>query len=514
VVRDVGPHGGGGPGGGVLPGAVADEEAPIVHQRVDLAPASGSFEEAERLAHRLGGLPLALHLAGAALAEVTAMPSILVGDVGSPCTFAQYGHALDEQFTSLFPPTSEEVAADPHQARQLVGQTWQLSLTQLSSSGFPDARPLLRLLACFGDAPIPYGLLLNPGILAGSPLFPGITGRRLWDVLQALDGLNLITLGGGQTTDPTSFTASLHPLVRETNAVHADGGDPSEYPTLAARLIAASAETPISESDDSPEAWPRWLALAPHVFHVLQRLEAAGGCDAEVAPGVLRAATLAARCHFGTGLYRQAESELRSVLNVAGLLLGEQHPEVLATRHQLARVLHNRGHPAQAAAELQIVLEARRKTFGEDHPGTLATRNQLAWTLRAQGLRDDAERELEAIIEAKTRVLGGEHPDTLVARMDLAQVRHEQGHHERAAAEYADVLAARRRILGNDHTKTLATRHNLATTLDELGQRADAAAELREVLDRRRRVLGEDPPGHPRVRRVVETRPVLMRPAA
>ena len=461
---------------------------------IDLAPASGSLDNAERLAQRLGGLPLALHLAGAALAEAMAMPPILTGDSGLPATFAEYGQALDEQLTMPLPSTFTEFTADPHQVRQLVGQTWEVSLTQLSSAGFPDARPLLRLLACLGNAPIPYGLLLDPGILAGSSLFPDITGRRLWDVLLALDGLNLITLGDGHAANPIGFTVTLHPLVRETNAVHLNHSDASEYSVLAARLIAACAENPASEADDSPETWPRWLALAPHVFHVLQHLETAKGCDSDVAAGACRAATLAARCHFGSGLYEQAETELRLVLKLACPLLGEQHYEVLATRHQLARVLHERGQLAQAAAELEIVLKARRRTLGEERRATLATRNQLAWTLRGQGLLDEAQQELEALVNDKTRVLGPEDPDTVVARMDLAQVWHEQGRYERAAAEYVDVLAMRRRILGDDHRKTLNTRHDLAQLWYDLGEFAQAATAYTEVLAARRRILGEDHP--------------------
>ena len=503
---------------------------------VDLAPASGSVEDAETLAHRLGGLPLALHLAGSALAEVSAIPPILVGDGGLPCTFAQYGHALDEQFTSLFPPTSEEVAADPHQARQLVGQTWQISLTQLSASGFPDARPLLRLLACFGDASIPYGLLLKPSILAASPLFPGITGRRLWDVLQALDGLNLITLGSGQTADPSSFTASLHPLVRETNAapcrpqrplrVHdlgcpphrGVGREPRKRVGRLPRGMAAMAGTGATRHPRPPSTGGREWMRRRRCRRGMPRSNARRALPLQHRP------VQAGRERAAVGAERRLSPPRRAASRGAG------HPPPARPGPARPRP------PRAAAAELRIVLEARRRTSGEDHPGTLATRNQLAWTLRAQGLHDDAECELEAIIEAKTRVLGGEHPDTLVARMDLAQVRHEQGHHERAAAEYADVLAARRRILGDDHPKTLntrqdlaqlwydqgqfaeaasaysevlaarrrvlgddhpktlATRHNLAITLDKLGQRADAAGELREVLDTRRRVLGEDHP--------------------
>ena len=482
-------------GGAVLRSVVALPSRLGGQILTDLAPSSGTFEEATSLAQRLGGLPLALQLAGAALAEATGMPAIFAEEGGAPRTFTDYERVLGERFVSLFPLASGEVAGDPAQARQLVGHTWELSLAQLSSCGYPEARPLLRLLSCLGDASVPYGLLLNPTVLAASELLPGITGQRLWVVLQALDSLNLITLARDLGTGPVNHTLSLHPLVRDTNVLQIDIGDQSDYLILAARLVTALAEIPDSEADDAPETWAHWLALAPHAFHVLHRLEIAGApADVTLTERVCRAATLAARCHFASGLYGQAENELRVVLRTAQLLLGEGHPEVLAARHQLARVLHERGLPDQAENELRAVLEARRRSVGDDHPNTLATRNQLAWSLRAQGRHDDAEHELRAVIKSKTRVLGHEHPDTLIARMDLAQVRHEQGHLEWAAVEYAEILAARLRILGKDHPKTLNTRQDLAQLWHDQGRLPQAAAEYAEILVARRRIFGEKHP--------------------
>ena len=65
----------------------------------------------------------------------------------------------------------------------------------------PEARLMLRLLASFADAPVPYQLLLHPASLAACPLFAGITGPRLWQV-QGPGQFGLIDLAASDD-DPT-----------------------------------------------------------------------------------------------------------------------------------------------------------------------------------------------------------------------------------------------------------------------------------------------------------------------
>lgn len=463
---------------------------------IDLASTSGTQQEAAALAQRLGGLPLALHLAGAALADTAATPPMFTDHDDAPRTFAEYRDTLDAHFAEVFPAPPPGETMKSATARRLVGQTWELSLDQLGSRGLPEARPLLRLLSCMADAPIPYGLLLNPDWLSTSSLFPGMTGRQLWTVLTELDRLSLITLTRDPAAnDPAADTLLLHPLVRETNAAQADLDDPEGLPGLAVRLVASFVVPPASEADEDPQQSTRWLVLAPHAFHALSRIEAfRAPIDIDLATRACQAATLAGRYHFAHGLYGQAETELRTVIESSKRLLGDQHPETLAARHQLARVLHERGSTADAESELRALIKDRQRVLGEDHRSTLATRNQLAWALRERGEYGDAERELHAVIEAKRRVLPDEHPDTWIARMDLAQVWHEQGQYEKADAAYQEVLAARRRLLGPDHPKTLNTMHDIANLRHQQGRLDQAADEYRVVLAARRRVHGEDHP--------------------
>jgi NB-ARC domain len=116
----------------------------------DLAPhlREDAKEPAMDLARRLGGLPLALHLAGSYLA--------------SPFTrwhsFAAYLEALDSEGLPDVLADLDDLGA---QARVTVTRTWELSLDALAA----DGRPLLFLLSCYAAAtPIP-AMLLKPDLL-------------------------------------------------------------------------------------------------------------------------------------------------------------------------------------------------------------------------------------------------------------------------------------------------------------------------------------------------------------
>jgi hypothetical protein len=152
---------------------------------------AGTDEEAEALASRLGGLPLALRLAGAHLAETTAAPW------PSPtATFRGYqapmeARRLDEVLGAATPP-----ALIGEQSHKVISRAWELSLDLLDRRGMPEARSVLRLLSFLADAPIPYALVLHPDTLAAasSELFADMEAARLWQLLRALGHLGLVDL--------------------------------------------------------------------------------------------------------------------------------------------------------------------------------------------------------------------------------------------------------------------------------------------------------------------------------
>jgi len=478
---------------GVLP---AEDAARVLADHAGHLACLGSADEAWSLAARLGGLPLALKIAGSYLAESVATPQAFAG-AGLIRTYRQYQIAIEAgDLATVFPAPGGELSQD--QARGLIGRTWELSLDLLDGRQLPEARRLLRLLATFADAPIPHEFLLDPATLAASPLFTGLTGARLWQALRALDGYGLIDLvpGGGEVIPVTQ----LHPLIRDTSAPGLDvtaGEDATarEYVRcldLAARLLARAAE---AGSPEDPRAWPLWRLLARHALYVFDELTAEfDRFDAAAAAAAADAAGKAADYFNAQGLPVVAEALYRQVRAVEDRVLGADHPETLVIQYSIAVKTAERGDHAAAEAEFREVLAGELRVLGPDHPSTLKTRHAIAWLTAMRGDHARAEAEFRAVLAAKLAVLGPDHPSTLTTRHEIARLMAERGDRPAAEAEFRAVLAAKLAVLGGGHPSALKTRHAIAWLMAERGERARAEAEFRDVLERELVVLGPDHP--------------------
>ena len=144
----------------------------------------GTDVAARRLADRLGGLPLALRHAGSYLSSTTrAAPwPGLVRD------FAAYASALDKAGALPLLDSPPLGVINEREDRRMIARTFEISLDLLTERGARYARPLLRLLSCLADAPIPYVDVLDPTRLAKSPKFAGVDGdalaRQLFDLAE------------------------------------------------------------------------------------------------------------------------------------------------------------------------------------------------------------------------------------------------------------------------------------------------------------------------------------------
>lgn len=451
--------------------------------------ALGGDAGAEALADRLGRLPLALRIAGSFLAELAEVPPAFAG----PAPLRSYLQYLDTLKRGDLPaafPSPVPGALTPSQARGIIGRTWDLTLSQLEYRDFPEVRGLLRLLACLADAPVPYELL-HPPILASSPLFPGITGPRLWQVLKALAGSGLIEVTGspGQAA-PGVIT--LHPLVRDTSRAGLPPGQRPDYISLAARLTAAAAAPETAGSPEDPLSWPRWHALAPHALHIFETMITADSYPDDAVLPAAYAADKAASYQATQGLISPAEATHRTLLQIRLRTLGADHPDTLGTRHSIARRLSERADYQQAETEYRTILKAMRRVLGPEHPDTLTVQHNIASLTSFRGDYARAEADYRDVLEIKLRVFGQDHPDTLITRHEIARMMNEQGRHAEAETEFRDILTARLKARPPDHYHTLITRSQLARAMAAQGQHSSAERELRDILAEQLNLLGPD----------------------
>ncbi|MFD7659877.1 tetratricopeptide repeat protein [Actinosynnema sp. NPDC059797] len=483
---------------------------------LDRAPGAGPVEDARLLGERLGGLPLALWLAGGYLRS---------GD-DRHRTFAEYRQALDEDLVDLIDRGGvlrAGGASDDTEARKRVLETWELSLRMLERKGFPAPREVVKLLSCFGAPhPIRAELLDAARELEGSAL----AGLSEGDLDQTVGGLAAVALvDRARVADVRCFT--LHPLVSEVVAETVVR--PEERDSLwrtAQRCL--TGVTPDDVAD--PAVWPRWVTLPAVYQHLLGRVPghltdvlaevidgATGACALRLSAGgalkashdltqlaFLRSNELpvghAARLHarFSAALinsqegnYGPVEGELRALYAEASASYPPQEPLVTAIVMNLTAVLCALGR-ADEAAELFAVLPPAYEAAGEPLPlGVRMVRAQLHSQL---GDFEAAEAGLVEVLGVQRAELGDEHPNTLVTMASLAEVAAARGRLNEAQRELERVLRVQVRLFGPDNAATLATRSALFGVLAYQGDLTAAHGQLNDLLKIQRDSLNPENP--------------------
>jgi tetratricopeptide (TPR) repeat protein len=487
----------------------------------DLAPKAGPVEEAHDLAYRLGGIPLALHLAGRYLAWPMA----------SHRGFRPYRQALDAQFAATV-DAGTLISPGRPDPRDLVMMTWELSLDALDTKGVPQARAMLRRLSFYAPGiPIPRRLLEMGAEIDHMRAAAGSDARTILE--QGLNGLLSLGLADVQplvtsTGQLTELGIVIHPLVAETNRAHHAARPASDSNPLLGGIIQVLELTSKLRTDD-PGHWPHWQILAPHISALLSYLASMTAeistsvlnITAHAAEALLRGGTLAKAEHLASaglqyarlldpghpfvsiftyqralifeeqGRLEEAETEARSVMEMAS----DGAPSgVLTSRKLLTSVLHKRGHLAEAERECRAVSHAMGLLWGPEDRRTLAACTDLVLILQQQGRLAEAEEEARAVLDAQLRVQGEDHPETLAARHNLALVLTSRGDFRQAERLYRMVLETRWQILGGDHPHTLTTWHLHTQTWWRIDAADEAVAEMERVVRALHDVMGDEHP--------------------
>ncbi|MFJ6723925.1 tetratricopeptide repeat protein [Streptomyces sp. NPDC091281] len=445
---------------GVLP----REDAALVLR--DLAPDSGTSEEAARIADRLGRLPLALTLAGGFLSH----------QVLDPWTMDVYGRHLDgddgDERVQLIDRGADALShADP---RHLVGLTWQLTLDTFEARGLPEAVALLRLLARFAAEPLPPALLNHEAVSGVLPRARAETAlRALLD--QSLS--ELVDVVGTRCVQ--SHGVLLDSVAAATPAALLPALD-----ATAVRLLDAA----VPAVPDAGPHEPRLRLLVPHALALLRRVG-----TASAAAATATATRLSVALHR-TGDYLSAWETSRTAADLAQRLLGADDRTVLAARSRAGRALFRLGRYAEAEPLLRQVRARQADLFGADDPDTLDTSYGLQLVLGNTGRRDESVPLLRTTVAGRRSVLGPAHPLTLRARAGLLEMLPAT---EVVTEEDGALLwlpSECDRLLGPEHTVTLGAGHNHAWALYLLGRYDEADREIRQVTEGYLRRFGPEYP--------------------
>jgi hypothetical protein len=383
------------------------EPEAAAHVLTDLAPAAGDRVSARALAKRLGYVPLALRLAGMALRQ----------DFGPGRTFEEYRHALDHAGTP------------------------ELSLDALGQAGFPQARPLLWLLACYA----PSSLIPEEIISDGRLTWPrGATASGVHPLARLLDpgqvlpatqlaeycriGLRELQSAGlidRSKSDDGRRVIRVHSSIAEDARAVMNNGpltagrpDPALVRTSAAAAACAFAST---LDTGSAEHWPYFRDLTPHVEEFL--LRTANHLAPRARRDLLACMVLCIAAHIWSKAEPRAEKLSLRAMTLAGGLGCHDQDVYLRLRHVQAFARREQGGLAEAARDFQDILAMQlRSKDGATRLDTLRTRQQLAWTLGRLGRWAEAEdglREVIRLLDDRRRQRGAEGRDAGILRLHV-----------------------------------------------------------------------------------------------
>jgi tetratricopeptide (TPR) repeat protein len=461
-------------------------------------PKGLSEHDADRLADKLGDLPLALEQAGAVVAE-TGMP---VDD---------YLRLVDQE--------TRKILAEGKSPEYPVSMTaaWAISVSALQER-MPQALEVLRCCAFFGPDPIPREIFRASMPAPGSRVDDVIADTILLSrAIRELGRLALVKIDGPKL--------SIHRLIQ---ALLRDGLDPDErnsYRHDAHAILAAGGPKDPTDS----RLWPRYAELVAHVVspatdmaHCLVQEHRAFALEVvrylyisgDLASCRLFAerfikqwtedsspddpTVLDARRHLGNALrelgdYSNAFVIIQDTLQNSERILGPTEPLTLALRNSFGADLRARGDFVAARELDEETLHLHQGEFGESAPQTLRVMNNVAhdYGLNANYLQ--AKELHQKVLRLSDAVAAGVSPsELLTVRTGLARDLRLCGNFSEARDVGEDAYDFGRAALGAEHYLTLRAANDLSIALRRIPAAHEDGFELaREIFDLSRRLLGE-----------------------
>ena len=403
-------------------------------------------EELDRLAERLGHLPLALELAGRYLEDY---PTFSVG-------------AYLEEFEEVLAHPSmggwDTEAGSPTDHDLNVMATFELSWRRVKDEG---ACRVFQLAGyCAPNEPIPDEVLRQASDL---------DDREYGRAVHVLVGLGLL---GGSEAGPV-----VHPLLGEYGRGLPDA--PEALPALADALVSeAKAANDRMDQTGSPSAF---APVLPHVRVVAGAAEDGAAADAAVL-----------LVNLGYYLKRMADYDgaraaLERALAIHEQIYGPEHLEVATDVNNLGNVLKDLGNLVRARAALERALAIDERVLGPEHPSVARDVNNLGLVLKDLGDLAGARAASERALAIDERVFGPEHPSVAIYVNNLGSVLQDLG-------DLAGARAAYERVYGLEHPEVATDVNNLGLVLKDLGDLAGARAAYERALAIDERVFG---PEHP-----------------
>ncbi|MFD0774596.1 FxSxx-COOH system tetratricopeptide repeat protein, partial [Streptomonospora algeriensis] len=416
-----------------------------------------SAEDAEKIAHQLGDLPLALEQAAAWLAQ-TGM------------TAAEYLDLLSERQSELL--AAETLSGYPG----TVLTSLSVSIEEVRRVD-PGAAELLMLCAYFSSDPVARRMLLRGGRDLDDPLLSDVLSDRL-RFSRTVRTLHRFALA---TIHPDEEALSIHRLAR---TLMREMGTPEER--SARRRHAQTILTRANPGD--PDDRDNWSAIGEIARHVL-------GSDLVHNPALPARKTVldVIRLRYVRGDAQASKRLAEFVVDTWREQHGPDDRHTLMACFGLANALRQLSD--YACIDLNTdTLQRMRRVLGEEDEQTLLATNSHGADLRRQNRLDQALELDERNHERHVRVFGRDHRATQRVANNLALDLRLHGRFEEARDLDRESLRIRAETYGPTHDRALYSANQLSRDLRATGEYSEALQEIEGVMPTYEATLGRDHP--------------------
>ncbi len=413
-------------------------------------------EEADRLAEKLGDLPLAIAQAATWRAE-TGMPVV------------EYLRLFDEKVAEILDTSA------PADYDVSVAAAWNVSFDELRTRN-PAAHQLLQVCAFFASEPISRSLFTG---VRGVPIAPELDAT-LRDPMRLSRTIRDINRYGLAKIDHRNGTWQLHRLVQ---LVLSNSMTPQRQAEMShgAHLLLAN----FDPNDPVPATqWQRYQDVLPHAY-AAKVIE----CDD---PWVRNLVVNLMTFLYYWGDHEEAARLARQAVDVWSEKLGETDPQTLQAAQRLGFYLRTLGRYAEAAALSQRTVELHRQVSGENSEETVTAELAVATDLKTRGDFIAALDLNEQIYQKAKGLFGDDDPTTLLAEHNLLVSLGLAGEYRRGRELGEDTYRRRADVLGYDNPNTMSTLNDLNLARREAGDYTWARGEQEKLVERSHEIFGAD----------------------
>jgi tetratricopeptide (TPR) repeat protein len=416
-------------------------------------------QDADRLADKLGDLPLAIEQA-AAWRAVTGMP------------VSEYLRLFDESIAEILDTSA------PPDYEVSVAAAWNVSFDELKTRN-PAAHQILHICAFFSPEPISRDLFTGVSRVSISPELDEAL-RKPIALARAIRDINRYGLA---KIDHGNNTIQLHRLVQLVLRSRVMA------PAVHAQMLHGAHQLLASLDPNDPESsrnWPRYRELLPHAY-AAELLNCDDSWVRELVINLMRFLSVSGDHEEAMQLARRAHKHFTEKL-------GPTDPQTLEVSTRLGFYLWGLGQFAEAAQLNQRTLALRLEVSGENAEETFNLQTNIVIDHRARG-DFAAGSELSAdIYQRCRRLFGDDDPEALNAAYQHAISLRLAGHYQAAAELDEETHRRRVEVLGPDHPKTLSTNAALIVDRREAGQYMRARIEQERLTELYRQRLGLESP--------------------